>query len=188
MKGIENNMNDEELSEETICSIEAVLHPDNQREAIALARSLCPFAENASDILMLVCIAMVELKADENLICTYIGFEKSRLRGHLQSRLATRIMSELSRHRIRGVAFIKAIWALEDIVGDAGSGAKTRASAAKTLIELKEAQEDNSPEDPDGGLSLSEMTLSQIEARVNSIRKDMIHISHNTDVQDIEEA
>lgn len=154
-----------------------ILAPEMQQEAVAIARALCPFAEQATDATMLMCVAMVEAKGDMKCIAEYLGFELKRVRGHLQSHLAGRIVKELARSKLRGEGYLLAVCTLMEVAASQSQTGNARNNAAKTLMELAEADEARRPKDDADGVDFNNMTLKELEQYVDSIKKDMINVT-----------
>jgi len=110
-----------------------ILHPDNQAETVAVARALCPFAERATDATILICAAMVEAKGDLNVVSEYTGYALAQLRGHLQSKLANRIIQKLAAQKLEGEGYLTAVVTLIDIAKSTSQTGNARTNAAKLL-------------------------------------------------------
>lgn len=165
------------MSQENEIKLEAILAPENQAETIALARALCPFAEEVTDAAMLICVAMVECGGDIDSIANYTGYERKRIRSHLQSHQCNKILRELSRHKLSGEGFLVAITNLIDVAGSQSQTGTARINASKSILELHEAEEGKSKGKHDSGLNLNEMTLSELQDYVDTIKADVALIS-----------
>jgi hypothetical protein len=157
-----------------------VLAPENQHEAVAIARALCGFAEAATDVQMLVCIAVVEAKGDIKLVSEFLGYEISRIRGHLQSRLSSRIIKELAKSKLQGEGYLLAVSTLMEIAGSQSQTGNARNNAAKTLMELAEVEEARRPSDDDGGVDLNNMTLKELERYCDTIKQNLVNVTPQT--------
>jgi len=163
-----------------------ILHPDNQAETVAVARALCPFAERATDATILICAAMVEAKGDLNVVSEYTGYALAQLRGHLQSKLANRIIQKLAAQKLEGEGYLTAVVTLIDIAKSTSQTGNARTNAAKLLIELHRAEEDKHSDKGDLTEDLNNMTLKQLESYCNSIKQDLVRIPHSPPAQDID--
>ena len=154
-----------------------LLQPENQHECVALARALCPFAEAATDATMLICVALVEAKGDEKAVAESLGFSISRLRSHCQSALAGKIMRALAKEKLLSTGYVKAMAALEDVAGSESQTGTSRRNAAQAIIELVKEEDQSTGNKAGGGIDLNNMTLAELEAYAESIKRDIVHYS-----------
>jgi hypothetical protein len=165
--------------------LDHVLAPENQAETVALARAVCPFAEEASDALMLICVAMVEARGDVKAVAAYLGFHKSRVRQHLQSRLSGRIIQKIASEQLRGMGYLTAVSTLMDVAESQSQTGNARTNAAKLLIELGAAEMEKRSDKGEDTKDLNAMTLKELESYVNSIKQDLIRLpAQDTDMID----
>lgn len=161
------------MSQENEINLDHILAPENQLETVALARALCPFAEQATDATMLICVALVESGGSMKEVADYLGYELSRLRGHCQSHQFNRIIRELTKHKLTGAGYLTAVTALMDVSGSKSASPAARANASRTLIEMNEAEEARNGGGTGDGKALNEMTLQELEDHVNKIKADI---------------
>lgn len=165
--------------------LDHVLAPENQAETVALARALCPFAEEASDALMLICVAMVEARGDVKAVAEYLGFIPSRVRQHLQSRLSGRILKALAREKLTGEGYMVGVFALMEVAESQSQTGTARKNAAQALIELAEAEQAKRADKGEDTKDLNSMTLKELESYVNSIKQDLIRLpAQDVDIVD----
>lgn len=150
-----------------------ILRPDNHAETIALARALCPFAEEVTDATMLICVAMVEAGGDMKAVADYLGFDKERIRKHYQCHQSSRIMRELSHHKLSGEGYVIAVNALTTVAGSQSQTGAARIAASKALLELSDNVKNHTTKSGGDAKDLNEMTLSELENMVNTIKGDM---------------
>lgn len=165
------------MDEEKIALLRELLQPANQHELVSLARALCPFAEAATDAMMLVCIALVEAKGDEKCVGEVLGLDGGRIRGHSQSRLASQIMRKLAKEKLMSTGYVKALAALQDVAGSESQTGTARRNAAQAIVELVNEEAERDGSQADGGVDLNAMSLKELEAYVGSIRQDLIPIA-----------
>lgn len=157
--------------------LDHVLCEENQHETVALARALCPFAEEATDMQMLVCVAMVEAKGDMKLVAEEMGCVMAVIRRHCQSRLSQQILRKLAKHKLTGEGYLIAISNLMHIASSSNTSANARNNASKTLIELAEAEEARSGGGGDEDrVDLNNMTIHQLQSFVNTIKQDLVRL------------
>lgn len=173
------------MQEKNVVDLSHVLHPENQHETVAIVRGLCPFAEEATDALLLVCCAMVEARGDKKVVSEYLGWSVSRISAMLQSRLADRVIKKLSRNKINGLGYLIATSTLMDIASSESQTGNARVNASKTIIELSD-QDDEKIGGMDNEKDLNAMTLLELEAFVNSIKQDLVKIRPENDMQAID--
>lgn len=167
------------MDSEKVAFLQEALAPENQHELVALARALCPFADRATDATMLLCVALVEAKGDEAVVCEALGFGLAAVRRHCQSRLAAQIMRKLAKDRLLGTGYVKAMAALEDVAGSSSQSGNARRQAALAIAEIEKAEGDKPGSGGDGGLDLNTMTLAQLEAYVGAIKQDLVRLPGN---------
>lgn len=165
------------MQEENETDLGYILAPENQLETIALARALCPFAEQATDATMLICVAMVETKGDLELISQYLALDKARVRAHYQSHLSNRIVRELTRHKLTGEGYMIAVGNLMEVAQSRSQTGTARNNASKTLIDLAEAEAQKDKGKHGDGKDLNEMTLAELESLVNTVKSDMASLT-----------
>lgn len=168
------------ITPENLTALDHVLKPENQAEAVALARALCPFAEQATDALMLICVALVEAEGDIELVAAYLGFSRARIAGHLQSRLSGRILQKLATEKLAGVGYLTAVSTLMNIAKSQSQTGNARTNAAKLLIELGAAANEKRADKGEDTKDLNSMTLAELESYCNSIKQDMVKVSTQT--------
>jgi len=156
--------------------LDHVLAPENQEEAVALARALCPFAETVTDALMLICVAMVEARGDICVVSEYLGFSRSSIRKHLQSKMAGRIIKTLAREKLTGEGYMLGVFTLMDVAASESQTGTARRNAAMALIELAQDEDDKKSDRGDETKDLNSMTLAELEGYVGSIRQDLVRI------------
>lgn len=176
------------MSQKSEINLDYILAPENQAETLVLARALCPFAEQASDIMMLVCVAMVESGGDAKLVAEYLGLDFSRVRAHCQSHLFNRILRELTRHKLTGEGYLVAVTNLISVAGSESQTGNARNNASKTLLELNAVEDDKGKSSSGGSKDLNEMTLSELMDYVQTIKADIKSISPSGEVSQIEPA
>ncbi len=159
-----------------------LLQPENQHETVALARALCPGSESATDATVLICVALVEAKGDAKVVAGVLGFSVGRVRSHSQSRLASQIMRKLAKEKLAGEGYVKALAALQDVAGSESQTGTARRNAAEAIIELVNADEQESNGGKAGGVDLNTMTLAQLEAFVGAIKGELQQIAHQPTV------
>lgn len=157
-------------------NLEHVLDVENQHEAVALARALCPFAEAATDEQMLICVAVVEAKGDDKRVAGILGCKYAAIRRHLQSPLSQRILTELAKHRLKGLAYLKAICALEEVAGSTSQSGNSRRQASESIIKLADESKLVDENKKGDGIDLNTMTLRQLEAFVSTIKQELVKI------------
>jgi len=162
-----------EISEKIQNNLEAVVSPENQHESVALARALCPFAEEATDMTVLLAVAMVEAEGDLNAVLEYLCITKSTFSRHNQSPLLNRIIKQLTRKRLSGEGYLLGVTALMDVAGSKSQSGAARINAAKTLIELSDDEEAKDNSVGGSGKDLNEMTFAELEREVKQIRADI---------------
>lgn len=161
-----------------------ILQPENQHETVALARALCPFAEAATDEMMLVCVALVEAKGDVKAVADVLGYGMAAIRSRSQSPLASKIMRKLAKERLMGDGYVKALAALQDVAGSTSQTGTARRNAAQAIVELVNEEAAKDVGNADGGIDLNQMTLKELEAYVGSIRQDLVRFPTNTTLID----
>lgn len=160
---------DAELLSEFLCD-------ENQHEIVTIARGLCPFAEAVPDDVILVCVGLVEAKGSAALVAEALGFSVWQIKRRTQSQVAQRIIKKITKEKMSGEGYLKAVSALMDVASSTSSPAAARNSASKTLIELADAEEAGKGGDLSGGVDLNAMTLAQLEAYCNSIKQDLMRV------------
>ena len=165
------------MSQESEINLDHILGAENQHETIALARALCPFAETMTDATILIAVAMVETSGDMDAVSEYLGYEKSRLRGHCQSHLYNRVVRELSRQKLSGEGYLIAVSALMEVSKSKGASPAARNKASQTIISMVNDEQERSGRRDGEGKALNEMTLSELEDHVNKIKSDIATLS-----------
>lgn len=156
--------------------LDHVLGVENQHESVALARVICPFAEQATDEQMLLCVAVVEAKGDMKCVADELGLTLAGVRRHLQSKLSERILKALAKNRLGGIGYLKAVCALEDVAGAESQTGNARRQAAEAIIKLADADQNAGNDKAGNQLDLNTMTLAQLQAFVNSVKQDLMRI------------
>lgn len=162
------------MNDEMKQALDAVLSPDIQHETVAMARALLPFAEEATDALVLVCVGLVEARGDEKSVAEYLGFEVGRLRRLLQSRLSGRILKALAREKLSGQGYMIGVFTLMNLAESQSQTGTARRNAALSLVELAEAEHQKAADKGEDTKDLNAMTLAELEAYVNTIKQDLI--------------
>lgn len=175
------------MEEKTKEALDHVLAPENQAETIALARALCSFAEEASDALMLICVAMIEARGDIKAVAEYLGFAPSRVRWHLQSRLSGKILRVLAREKLSGEGYMTGVFTLMEVAESQSQTGTARRNAALSLIELANIEHEKKADKGDDTKDFSAMTLKELESYVSSIRQDLVKAGHPIPAQLIED-
>lgn len=167
-------------------NLDHVLGVENQHEAVALARALCPFAEAATDEQMLICVALVEAKGDEKRVSDALGLPRGRLRRHYLSHLSERIIKHLAKNRLQGVGYLKAVCALESVTESQSQTGTARRQAAEAIIKLGDDATASRGDSASDGMDLNNMTLVQLQAFVDTIKQNLRKLPPKNDVQTIE--
>ena len=156
--------------------LEHIFNEENQRENVALARALCPFAEAATDEQILICLGYVESGCNERIIASEIGASLGRIKRLIQSRLSEQIIRCLSKSKLSGVGYAKAIASLIDVASSASYSGPARNAASKAIIEMVE--DDNRQKGGGDGdeVDLNTMTLKQLQHYVSGIKRDLSKI------------
>lgn len=170
------------INEQILDELSELLSPENQDEAIAVARALCPFAEAATDFQVFLCVAMVEAKGDLDVVSAVSGYHKSKLRGHLQAHICGRIIKHLAKEKLRGEGYLTGMYALMDVASSKSATANARTNAAKVLMEMAGQEDDRQPGGR-GEKDLNNMTLRELESYVNSIKQDLVRLPPPVDVE-----
>lgn len=176
------------MNDEIKEALEQVLAEENQHEAVAVARALCPFAEAATDEVMLLCVALVEAKGDDKAVAEVAGMGRARARRLLQSGISQRIIKELAKNRLKSVGYLKAVCSLIDVAESAAQTGNARNNASKTILELVEADNNKGGGDEENLVDLNNMTLKQLESYVGRIKQDMVRLPAMIDITPIDSA
>lgn len=161
------------MSQENEINYDYILSPENQAEAIALARALCPFAEQATDAMMLICIAVVETGMSVREVSEYLTIDFARVRAHCQSHQYNKVLRELARHKLTGEGYVLAINNLMNVASSLSQTGNARNNASKTLLELNDTEAAKNGGSHDDGTDLNEMTLKELEDYCAKIKSDV---------------
>ena len=172
------------MSEEITENLADILSEENQHETVALARALCPFAEGAPDMTVLLCVAFVEAGGDLQAVAQILGMEKSSINRHLRSKVATQIIKKLAKDRLAGEGYLKAVCSLIEVASSQAQTGNARNNASKTIMELVEAENARVGGSDDDGIDLNNMTLKQLEAFVGGIKQELIKLPNVNQIID----
>ena len=168
-----------ELLSEFLCE-------ENQHELVAMARALCPFAEAVTDDVILVCVALVEAKGDAGLVAEATGFSRWQVRRRSQSQVAQQIIKKLTKEKMRGEGYLKAVSAMMDIAGSSSVSPAARIKASESLIKMADADDVSRGGEGSNGPDLNAMSLKQLEAYCAAIKQDLIPLPSNNALQGVD--
>jgi len=163
-----------------------ILAPENQRDTVLMARGLLPFAEQASDACVLLCVALVEARGDFKLVEKWTGYDRKTTSVHVQSKLAQRILKALAKIKLTTEGYMLGIFTLMELAESRSQTGTARKNAAQALIELSDEESEKHTDKGGDTKDLNNMTLSELESYANSIKADLIRIGPKNVAQDVD--
>lgn len=165
----------------------ALIEPEAQDETIVMIRGIAPWAETLSDDAIMVCVAFVELKGDHAKIYEIMGYDISRQKCLVRSRLAQRLIGEIARLDLVGTGIMIAIQTYKEVATSASASPAARVKAADSLAALSNLEEHRRPTAKgQGGKDLNTMTLAELQDFAAQMTENVTMIEGMQDAIDLD--
>lgn len=153
-------------------SLSVLFEPENQQKAIDYVRAIVPAAERMTDMAVLCCWAIVELKGDEAAVAAALSCDENIVLRHGRSQSAKRVIRELMRQIVSTKGRVTSLWALIDIASDTGASPAARRSAAVALQKINDAHDaEDKLRDGSTMPDHTDMTLEELERVVAGMQE-----------------